>query len=372
MASATPAADANSVRFAWSEVPFDGSVSAVTGDGSRFVAVGTGTDGVSSWTSSDGITWEEDDVPERSFGQIGDGSGRELMASMGQLVRLGDTLYSFGGMHFMDSETGVGWRWTDGSDWELIESDSGFFDGGVAQVTASDDALFGVNSGFTGGPRLSPSTWLWTPATSWVQTPLTTSADAEIAVYASAWGNGTFVAAGSSARRVEGVQPWDWPQTPSMWTSPDGRIWTAIQPPAGMSSVCSLTARPSGGFVALGRVGERAAAWTSLSGDVWLEGTIAPPDGVGAGQVFATPCNVVPVGEAMLAIAPVEGGTTPIWTSIDGRSWAFGERLDVVGVHATKMAALGDHALLFGNRVDPEAEGGFRSVLLRARTSPGG
>lgn len=104
--SAAPAGDADPMRFSWSEVAFEGSVSAISGDGSRFVAVGTGTDGVSSWTSSDGITWEEHDVPERSFGQIGDGI--ELTASMGGLIRLGDTLYSFGGMTFMDSATGAG------------------------------------------------------------------------------------------------------------------------------------------------------------------------------------------------------------------------------------------------------------------------
>ena len=352
--------------FTWSEVPFEGSVSAITGDGSRFVAVGTGQDGVSSWTSSDGIAWEEHDVPERSFGPIGDGSGRELMAGMGQLVRLGDTVYSFGGMHFMDSETGVGWRWTDGSDWELIESDSGFFAGGIAHVTASDDALFGINSGFTGGPLLRPSTWLWTPATSWVQTPLTSSEDAEITVEVSAWGNGTFVAAGYSAPKVEGVERWDWPPTPSMWTSPDGRAWTAIQPPAGMSRVCSLTARPDGGFVALGTTNDGAASWTSIDGGEWVEGTIGLPAGPGvrASEQDARPCNVVAFDGGLLASASVEDATLT-WTSPDGQNWSFDQRLDTVRVHPTRMAALGDQVLIFGNRVDPDAQSGFRDVLLR-------
>lgn len=367
-ASATPAAD-GAMRFTWSEVRFEGSVSAITGDGSRFVAVGDGTDGASSWTSSDGIAWEEHDVPERTF-DIGDGSGREFTAAMSQLVRLGDTLYAFGGFHFMDSITTVGWRWTDGSEWELIESDSPFFNGGISQVTASDDALFAINSGFTGGPLTRPSTWMWTSATSWVQTPLTSSADAEITVEVSAWGNGTFVAAGHSAPAVEGVERWDWPRTPSMWTSPDGRAWTATQPLAGMSSVCSVTARPDGGFVALGTRDGRAASWTSIDGVDWVEGSIGPAAGPGvrASEHDATPCDVVAFDGGLLASAPVEGATL-IWTSPDGGDWSFDERLSVVGVHAFRIAAVGDHVLLFGNRVDPEAEGGFRDVLLRGTVS---
>jgi len=369
-ASATPAADTDNVRFTWSEIPFERSVSAIAGDGSRFVAVGTGSEGVSSWTSSDGIVWEEHDVPERSF-DVGDGSGREFTAAISQLVRLGDTLYAFGGFHFMDGITTVGWRWTDGAQWELIQSDSRFFTGGTTQVTASDDALFAINSGFTGGPLLTPSTWLWTPATSWVQTPLTSSDVAEIAVHASAWGNGTFIAVGSEARRVEGVEPWEWPGTLSMWTSPDGFAWTAIQPPARMSSVCSLTARSDGAFVALGTTDDGAASWTSTDGGDWVEGTIGLTAGPGVrvSEQDARPCNVVAFDGGLLASAQVEAATLT-WTSRDGGNWSFDQRLDVVGVHVFRVGAVGDHVLLYGNRVDPEAESGFRDVLLRGTVSP--
>ena len=369
--SAAPAADTGAMRFTWSEIPFEGSVSAITGDGSRFVAVGTGSDGVSSWTSSDGIAWEEHDVPERSF-DVGDGSGREFTAAVSQLVRLGDTLYAFGGFQFMDSITTVGWRWTDGSQWELIESDSPFFLGGITQVTASDEALFAINSGFMGGPLLSPSTWLWTPATSWVQTRLTSSADAEITVHASTWGNGTFIAVGSEARSVEGVELWDWPRTPSMWTSADGRGWTATQLPDGASSVCSMTPLPTGGFVAFGRTGDRAASWTSMDGGDWVEGTIGLPagPGVGATEQDVTPCNVVAFDGGLMASAPVEGATFT-WTSRDGQHWSFDQRLDISTVHLSKLASVGDQVLLFGSRVAPEAGSGLRDVLLRGTSSPG-
>lgn len=238
-------------------------------------------------------------------------------------------------------------------------------------VTASDDALFAINSGLTGGPLLRPSTWLWTPATSWVQTPLTSSEDAEIRVEVSAWGKGKFIAAGYWAPKVEGVERWDWPRTLSMWTSPDGRAWTAIQPPAGMSSVCSLMARPAGGFVTLGATNDGAASWMSIDGVDWVEGTIERPAGPGipASEQDATPCNVVALDGGLLASAQAEGATLT-WTSRDGRNWSFDQRLDVVGVHAFRMAALGDLVLLYGNRVDPEAESGLRGVLLRGTVSP--
>lgn len=70
----------------------------------------------------------------------------------------------------------------------------------------------------------------------------------------------------------------------------------------------------------------------------------------------------------LLASEQVEGATL-MWTSRDGGDWSFDQRLAVVGVHALRIAALGDHMLLFGQRVDPEAEGGIRDVLLRGTVS---
>jgi hypothetical protein len=367
-ATPSPTAVGDALRFTWSEVPFEGSVSAITDDGSRFVAVGTGTEGVSSWTSSDGMAWEEHDVPDRSFGEIGDGV--ELTASMGQLIRLGDTLYSFGGMTFMDSAVGAAWRWTDGSEWEVIESTSDFFGGRPTVATASDKALVVGNISFERGLYGTYSTWRWTAATSWVKTALSSSADEVIGVDAIAWGGDAFVAAGSSASAVEGADPWDWPRTLSIWTSRDGRDWTAVEPPDGMSSVCSLAALPAGGFVALGTAGERIATWTSLHGDEWMEGTFDPQGpALDAGEGPGLPCRVVAAAGGLLAAVGTDDETLT-WTSIDGRSWAFGERLDIAGVQPANVAALGDHVLLFGSRIDPRVESGFRHVLSYGTAAP--
>lgn len=149
-ATGSPVAVAESLHIAWSEVPFEGSVGAMAGDGSRFVAVGSVSDGATSWTSSDGIAWERHEVPEQSFGEID--PGVKLTAGMGRLIRLGDTLYSFGGAQFMDAVLFAAWRWTDGGAWEVIESGSEFFAGGrVTAVTASDEALLAVRISFAVG-----------------------------------------------------------------------------------------------------------------------------------------------------------------------------------------------------------------------------
>ena len=368
-ASSTPGADTDAVRFTWSEVEFDGRVAAAAGDGARFVAVGSGSDGAASWTSTDGMHWEEQNVPEVSFGDID--VGVELTAGMGKLIRLGDTLYSFGGTQFMDAVLPTAWRWTDGGTWEVIESESEFFLGSVTSVTASDEALLAVTTSFSGGLRGTVSTWLWTAADSWVKTGLASSPEEDISVHDVAWNDDAYIAVGEVAESQQGSGPDAWPRAPSIWRSANGRDWTATQLPESASSVCSVTPLPTGGFVALGRTGDGAASWTSIDGGDWVEGTIGLPGGPGvrADEQGATPCNVVAFDGGLLASAPVEGATLT-WTSRDGGNWSFDQRLDVFGVHATKMAAVGDHVFLFGNRVDPEGESGFRDVLLRGRGSP--
>lgn len=365
-AAASPTAVAKSLRVAWSEVPFEGSISALVGDGSRFVAVGSvAGHGTSSWTSTDGITWEQQDVPNHSFGEID--PGVDLTAGMGRLIRLGDTLYSFGGAQFNDAVFLGGWRWTDGGAWEVIESDSEFFaDGRVTAVTASDEALLAVRVSFAGGLRGAYSTWLWTANTSWVETGLASSDDEDIHVQDVAWNAGSYVAVGDRAERQDDIHVDEWPRTPAIWESPDGRDWTLIQPPDGMSSASSVAALPTRGFVALGTVGERLATWTSLQGDEWGEGTIEPPTApVLVPRVeLGWPYRIMALDGGLLAAAGTEGGTLT-WTSVDGRFWTFGERLDISGWQSANLAALGNHTLLFGYRVDPQAESGFRQVLLR-------
>jgi hypothetical protein len=313
--------------------------------------------------------WEQQDVPEVSFGEID--VGVELTAGMGELVRLGDTLYSFGGTQFMDAVLPAAWRWTDGGTWEVVESESEFFLGSVTSVTASDEALLAVTTSFSEGLRGTVSTWLWTAADSWVKTGLASSPEEDISVHDVTWNDDAYIAVGEVAESQGSSGPDAWPRAPSIWRSANGQDWTATQLPEGASSVCSVTPLPTGGFVALGRTGDSAASWTSIDGGDWVEGTIGLPAGPGvrADEQDATPCNVVAFDGGLLASASVEGATLT-WTSRDGGDWSFDQRLDILRVHAFRMAALGDQVLLFGDRVDPEAESGFRSVLLRGKGSP--
>jgi hypothetical protein len=354
-ASATASATAtpqppDAPRIVWSEVAFGGSVSDVIADQSRFVAVGSGTNGATAWTSQDGRTWQELDVPERSFGEIDDGV--ELTGAMGTLVRLGDTLYSFGGMSFMDAVAGAGWRWTDGEAWQVIESHSSFFGGTVAAAAANDEALVAATLSFAMGLFGSYTTWRWTPATSWTQTSLVSSEHENIVVEVIAWSQATFVAAGTSAAAVDGVERWDWPRALAMWTSSDGLDWGPVQLPTGMSGLCAV-ASTHDGFAAFGASGDRLAAWTSIDGDTWTQGEVDAAEGLKIGNMDLNTCRVVDFGDGLVAFARGAGGTL-VWTSADGTAWKYRERLPIT---MTAVAALNGQVLVAGRALasaDPE------------------
>ena len=328
------------------------------GDGSRFVAVGAGdaSEGTTAWTSRDGIDWERHAVPEKSFGEIGD--GQELRAGMGKLLRLGDTVYSFGSMQFMDSVLGAGWRWTDGKPWEVIESTSAVFGGRVTDAAASEDALFAAQISFAKGLYGTFTTWLWTPATSWVMTPLSSTQDEDIGVDVVSWAAGTYVAAGWSALADEGTERPDWPRTPALWTSADGMDWTAVSVPDRMSAVCDIVPAPPGGFVALGTADDRLAAWTSDDGRSWRQGEFDLPDTSAYGLVAAPQYCSMAVGNELVVAVVSDQSETRVWTSQGGDVWSFGGQLNISN---GLVAASGDRVVIVGYR-----EGGQASAVLRA------
>jgi len=349
-ATATTPQPPDAPRIVWSEVAFEGSVSDVIADRSRFVAVGIGTNGATAWTSQDGLTWQELDVPERSFGEIEDGV--ELTGAMGTLVRLRDTLYSFGGLSFNDAVSGAGWRWTDGEAWQVIDSQSSFFSGTVTAAAANDEALVAATLSFAMGLFGSYTTWRWTPATSWTQTSLVSSEHENIVVEAIAWSQSTFVAAGTYAAAVDGVERWDWPRALAMWTSPDGLDWRRVQLPTGMSRLCAV-ASTQGGFAAFGASGDRLAAWTSIDGGTWAQGEVDAAEGLEIGNMDLNTCRVVDFGDGLVAFARGAGGTL-VWTSADGTAWKYRERLPIT---TTAVAALNGQVLVAGRAsasADPE------------------
>jgi hypothetical protein len=329
-------------EVAWTEVPLDGTIVDVVADRSGFVAVGDGSSGTTSWVSRDGVAWEERDVPEKVVLEVDD---IPLPAAMGQLVRLGDTLYSFGGNGFMDAYLGAGWRWTDGQQWEVIESTSDFFGTRVDAVAASDDALLASAIAF-GGPMGHWTTWRWTPTTSWVRTPLSSTAEQVVSVTSVAWGAGTFVAVGFSA-------PFDaddaGASTNSIWTSHDGMTWTSVGVPDDDTTICALEATSAGGFVAVGRTAGEVVAWTSDDGSDWLVADMERHQWDASHPQGA--CEIVPIGEGVLALIGDGPETTLTWMSRDGGEWTAAEALEV-GLRSA--AAIGDDAVVVGSRANSD------------------
>lgn len=326
----------------WSEVPFDGRIADVFGDGDRFVAVGAGSAGTSAWTSSDGRAWESHEVPEQSFGELPDGS--PWTAAMGPIVRLGDTLYSFGATGtFNDASHGAGWRWTDGATWEAIVSPSDFFAGEVIAATASDDALVASTIAFGGGPRGTAGLWRWTPDTSWVRTSVS-----DEFVGALAWHDGTFLATEQAVGDGDQL---------SVWTATDGADWIEGAAPDGASEVCALTSAATG-LVAVGRVGNRVTAWTTRDGAAWVESQVDAAM-LNTTNPASAPvaCRIVAADSGLIGVMQV-GDTTRVWTSGDGASWQFQGTLQLsansFGPFGNRvvLAAIGRHVILAGGRPD--------------------
>lgn len=327
--------------IAWSEVPLHGLITDVVADRAGFVAVGIGGSGASSWLSPDGTSWDELDVPDNLVLES-DEMVPDLFAAMGEAVRLGDTLYSFGGNSFMDAYLGGGWRWTDGQSWQVIESTSNFFGMRVEELTVSEDALLASGVAF-GGPKGNWMTWRWTPATSWVKTPLSNTAEDTIAATSLAWRAGTFVAAGFAERMDTGDG--GLPPTNMMWTSPDGMTWTSVPIPDNETTICALAAVPAGGFVAIGRRAAHVTAWKSADGTRWELANIEPRELTELNPQAS--CAVVPIGDRLLALVADAPRTTHAWTSRDGGEWAASDDLEIT---LSSAAGFGDQVVVVGGR----------------------
>jgi hypothetical protein len=127
--------------------------------------------------------------------------------------------------------------------------------------------------------------------------------------------------------------------------------------PETMLAVCAVAPTRNGGFLALGRSPEGAAAWTSSDGATWTDAAL-----IGAGWDEACPSILTAVEGGFLAAANAPGKVI-ISTSRDGTTWAKTELPDVVtGSH--QAAALRDQVIVFTS----DGEGG--TVLLRGVVHP--
>ena len=348
----------------WAEHVLPPDIRGLIADGDRFVAVGNTSEGQVAWTSTDGASWDQHpvplrtDLPDESTGFPGDAN---VGASMGQLVRLDDTLYSFGHFSFMDFFRPVGWRWTDGGAWEPITSPSPFYEAGIVRdVVAGDGVLIAARLGVALSEFGADSeVWAWNAATSWVQSDLSIIEPERVVVNHLASSDGEFLASGVVVPEQAATDAvWE----PRMWRSADGHAWSQIEPPSEGSGVCALEADAAGGFVAMGSSSEETVVWRWSDGNwsaVPLVGSPAHPDR-STNPFFISRCALVPLSDRTVAILSGEDGTRA-WWSTDGASWVGGETLAVDG--ATHIAGFGSTLVLA--RVEHElTDGLLRTIVM--------
>ena len=220
-------------------------------------------------------------MPEPSgCSELPDGTCIERTAGMGQLERLGDTLYSISTtIFFNDFARPIGWRWTDGEAWQAISSQSEFYGYGVIQdLAASDDALVAVRMGEALGP-FGSSVWRWTPESSWVIGNLASRVD-PLDVFDTAWGSRGFLAVGA----VPTTDRRDEEGTAAAWVSDDGLTWRPVEAPSGSTRLCSVAATQIG-FMVTGWTSDGPMIWRSEDGTSWAgsalggAGTVRPEGG---------------------------------------------------------------------------------------------
>jgi hypothetical protein len=275
-------------------------------------------------------------------------------AHLGPMVRLHDTLYSFGATEFFnDYIRTVGWRWTDGHDWQAIESDNPIFTGGAFRAVAtSDEAIFAVTHA---GYLFMEEHWLWTPDTSWQRVGDEISMDNPIEFQSVAWRDGQFVAVGVT---------WDVPSDftagdsePSVWSSDDGTTWTSRAAPTDAMNLCAVTATRDGLFAVGLATDGQPMAWRTPDGEHWGAGVLPTDVSVDPKDPFIpSGCGgrVLELSSGYLAFLTVDD-VTLTWTSRDGATWEEGAVLDG-RTSSDSMAAIDDTIVAFGRRGPQEGD----------------
>ncbi len=367
-ASATPTAAPD---IAWTEQTIDGSVMSMVADRDRFIAVGQADGRQVAWVSPEGTTWERHDVPPPADVEVSDVIGEEYVvqgSGMGTVVRLEDTVYSFGFFNFMDFVRPVGWRWTDGAAWEAITSASPFYEAGSIRDAAAgygvlvaarlDVALseFGADS----------QVWAWSPATSWQRSDLSVTEAERVVVNRLAWNEGRFLATGAIVPEEPAAEAM-W--TPRVWESTDGLRWQEVAPPGEAAAICALEANTDGGFIAMGLSGEEAMLWRWQEGN-WSGTPVASyPDHPGRkGNPFMTACAVVPLDQGAVAVF-ADDHETRVWWSVDGESWTGGGAVSPAHTsNPPHVAGLGSTVVLA--HLDSDPTGGSVRTVVRTGTLP--
>ena len=125
------------------------------------------------------------------------------------------------------------------------------------------------------------------------------------------------------------------------WTSTDRQRWALGEVRPGQADTFVLAIAASGGrWVAVGRHGGEAAAWSSTDGSVWQPGEAAgdgflePPE-TRMTTVIATSSGLIAGGWAGLI---TQDGRPRFWTSVDGTAWT--RRADDPGLADGRVASI--------------------------------
>jgi len=330
--AATPQASeapTSAVAFTWTTAPnpLPAEMQSVIADGNRFVAVGTDGSGQVAFTSTDGASWQQQTVPPPTgLVDPNDGLPADIEARssvMGPLVRLDDTLYSFGSFCFLDQCRPTAWRLTDGQGWAFVSSSNPFFGEGRPWAVGSGGgalvvARLGPGITFSGADS---TVWSWRPATSWVASDLDAADPRHVLVSGLAWQGGSFMATGHVTTGDE-----NGPIQTTAWSSTDGGAWTEVAPPTTNGVLCGLRADPDGDdFLAVGVETAKVTAWSWSASGGWSG--VDLPDATGVpttqGGPHAGTCAIVEVAGQTVAVFGPMSGAVQTWTRA-GSSWLTG------------------------------------------------
>ncbi len=310
-----------------------GSISDVIEWGGELVAAGTVSEAGhlvgAFWASRDGRDWQR--LPVGSAA---------VDLTMGRLAARNGTLTALAyecppGPGYCGSTTIL--VTNDGRSWRNLSASLAACCGGnppqYLSVLAGGPGFVAVGSFLdTSGSVIGASVATSIDGVSWIVQRSDTAVFAGTTMAGAAVGSGGLVAVG--APEATGLVAWH---------STDGLTWSRGTVPAAADATFADVASDGGRYVAVGKLGARAASWASSDGVTWSLGPGSPA------LDSARMTRVAWDGRAFLALGASTAGNGLAWTSRDGISWTridTGEIFD--GVSLVASALSGSELELFG------------------------
>jgi hypothetical protein len=118
-----------------------------------------------------------------------------------------------------------------------------------------------------------------------------------------------------------GYVPPDW--VPAAWTSPDGQTWSLhYMGTTPFTFPVSLATGPDGTIVAVGRTGNKPTAWTTADGITWQQHSVPLLEGSDVAERMTTVVSTTHGYVAGGSLGPeLFDRHARFWTSVDGSDW---------------------------------------------------